>query len=60
MKTLKQVCESISPKLKDQLMAFINSDAITDEIAYKMLYVTVGGKSIENFRKVLSSRGIGE
>lgn len=60
MKTLKQVCESISPKLKDQLMAFINSDAITDDIAYKMLYVTVGGKSIENFRKVLSSKGIGE
>lgn len=60
MKTLKQVCESIDPKLKDQLISFINSDAITDEIAHKMLHATVGGESLENFRKVLSSKGIGE
>ena len=54
MKTLKQVCESIDPKLKDQLISFINSDAITDEIAHKMLHATVGGEPLENFRKVLS------
>ena len=60
MKTLKQVCESIDPKLKDQLISFINSDAITDEIAHKMLHATVGGEPLENFRKVLSSKGIGE
>lgn len=60
MKTLKQVCESIDPKLKDQLISFINSDAITDEIAHKMLHATVSGEPLENFRKVLSSKGIGE
>lgn len=60
MKTLKQVCESIDPKLKDQLISFINSDAITDEIAHKMLHATVGGEPLENFRKVLSLKGIGE
>lgn len=60
MRTLKQVCESIDPKLKERLLSFINSDAITDDIAHKMLYVTVGGKSLENFRKVLLLKGIGE
>ena len=60
MKTLKQVCESIDPKLKDQLISFINSDAITDEIARKMLHMTVGGESLENLRKILSSKGIEE
>ena len=60
MKTLKQVCESIDPKLKDQLISFINSDAITDEIARKMLHMTAGGEPLENLRKILSSKGIEE
>lgn len=60
MKTLKQVCESIDPKLKDQLISFINSDAITDEIARKMLHMTVGGESLENLRNILLSKGIEE
>lgn len=60
MKTLKQVCESIDPKLKDQLISFINSNVITDEIARKMLHMTVGGESLENLRKILSSKGIEE